>query len=255
MTLALDRLSVRYGSRGALEPTSLVFRRGEFVGLIGPNGAGKTSLLKALAGLVDSEGGATWDGLSISSMPRQTRARTVAYLEQSPAAHWPLTIRDIVALGRLPHREFGETETISDIAAVDSALECTETTSFADRPITELSGGEQARVHLARALCVEASVLLVDEPIALLDPYHQLQIMSVLDDYARSGRLVIAVLHDLTLAARRCNRAILLHDSRVVLDGPPAEVLTDGTMRAYYHVEPIVSSHEREPIILPWTRL
>jgi iron complex transport system ATP-binding protein len=255
VTLELERLEVRYGDRTALAPTSLALRRGELVGLIGPNGAGKSSLVKAAAGVVRAGGRVSWAGRPLADLRPLERAKLVAYLPQAPAAHWPLAARDLVALGRLPHRAFAERAAPDDDAAVEWALAECGADNLAGRRVDELSGGERARVLLARALAVRAPVLRVVEPIQSLDPYHQLQVMSVLKRYAGPATLVVAVLHDLALAARFCSRVVLLDGGAVVADGSPAAVLTDSVLGRHYRVRPYLAIHDGEPVVVPWRRL
>lgn len=262
MTLAAEQISVRYGERVALQPTSFALVPGELVALIGPNGAGKSTLLKALAGLLPHGGGVTWNGARLADVDARARARIMAYLPQAPVLHWPMLTKDLVALGRLPHRGYGESPTAADDDAVAWAMAETETEAFAERAADRLSSGERARVLLARALAVCAPVLLVDEPIAMLDPYHQLQIMTVLRNYTERAPepggprgLVIAVLHDLALAARFCSRVLLLDGGTVVDDGPPARTLNPSAMRRHYRIEPLITAHDGEPVIVPWRRL
>lgn len=252
MRLGLDAVSVRYGARAAVEPTTVEAEGGAVLGLIGPNGAGKSSLLKAIAGLVPAGGRLDLDGARLDALDERARARTIAYLPQSPAAHWPIRVRELVALGRLPHRTFSRKPAPHDVEAVEWALARTDTAALAARGIDELSGGEHARVQLARALAVRAPVLLVDEPVAALDPYHQLRIMHELGAYAADGHLVLAVLHDLTLAARFCGRLLLMHEGQVVADGEPERVLRGDTLRRYYRVEAILSRHDGQPLVVPW---
>jgi len=254
MTLAVDGLSVRYGARVALAPTSFTLDSGELVALIGPNGAGKSSMLKALAGLMPHSGTVAWRGTTLERLDAQQRARSVAFLPQTPVLHWPMRVRDLVALGRLPHRGYGAAPSVADDEAIEWAMQQSETSSYADRGADELSVGERARVLLARALAVRAPVLLVDEPIAMLDPYHQLQIMTVLRAYARDA-LVIAVLHDLALAARFCSRVLLIDGGAVVDNGRPERALSAAAVRKHYRVEPLITSHDGEPVIVPWRRL
>lgn len=254
MTLRVDALSVGYAGRSALEPTSLTLGGGELVGLIGPNGAGKSSLLKAITGLTPAGGRRHWNGTPLDAMDERRRARTVAYLPQAPAAHWPMRVRDLVALGRLPHRAFGQRSSAADTDAVEMAMRQAEIVPLADRPVDELSGGESARVHLARALAVKAPVLLTDEPVARLDPYHQLQIMSVLGQYAAKNALVVAVLHDLTLAARFCSRLLLMYEGRIVEDGMPEAVLRADALKRYYRIDPYLGRHDGKPLVVPWKR-
>jgi iron complex transport system ATP-binding protein len=259
VTLRIERLAVRYGARLAVTPTSFTMARGELVALVGPNGAGKTSLLKAIAGLFPRAGGATWDGRDFATLDARERARTVAYLPQSAAVHWPLKARDLVGLGRLPHRAVGQAETSADREAIDAAMRSTEVVEFGERAVDELSAGERSRVLLARALAVRAPALLVDEPIAALDPYHQLQIMAVLQSYARPPAavpaLVVAVLHDVELAARFCSRVLLMHEGSVVADGTAADVLNAEALRRYYRVTAYVGDYEGERLIVPWRRV
>jgi len=267
LTLQIRDLAVRYGARLAVQPISCTLRVGEFVAFVGPNGAGKTSLLKAIAELLPHDGRAEWNGKDLRTLEPHARAQTIAYLPQAPALHWPMLARDLVALGRLPHRAYGAAPTGADRAATAWALEQTETAELADRNVDQLSIGERARVLLARALAVRAPVLLVDEPIAMLDPYHQLQVMTVLRDYASGsvnadgttgserGALVIAVLHDLALAVRFCSRVLLLDDGVVVDDDRPELALKATALARHYRVEPFVTTHEGEPLIVPWRRL
>jgi iron complex transport system ATP-binding protein len=256
VTLGCRDLEVRYGEHVALRPTTLDLGRGEFVALVGPNGAGKSSLLKALAGLAAHAGTVSWHGAPLASLAERERARSIAYLPQAPTFHWPLLVRELVALGRLPHRSYGSAPSSADEAAVDWALQQTATAEFSARTVDHLSVGERARVLLARALAVRAPVLLVDEPTAMLDPLHQLEIMAMLRDYAHGKgtehALVVAVLHDLTLAARFCNRVLLLDAGAIVADGVPTAALTADAVRRHYGVEPLIGQHEGEPLIVPW---
>jgi iron complex transport system ATP-binding protein len=260
MTLEAIDIDVHYEARAAVRATTLAVPTGQLVALVGPNGAGKSTLLRALAGLVTHGGTVTWRGAALARLDARSRARTVAYLPQDPPVHWPLAARELVALGRLPHRAYGANESVADAAAVTAAMGQTDTLEFAARSVSRLSVGERARVLLARALAVEAPVLLADEPIAMLDPYHQLDVMSTLRAYAAgdagSGpRLVVAVLHDLGLAARFCDRVLLMDAGAIVADGPPETALSSEAIRAHYRVEPFITRHEGEPLIVPWHSL
>jgi iron complex transport system ATP-binding protein len=258
MTLAAVAVAVSYEARSAVRPTTIALEAGRVVALVGPNGAGKSTLLRALAGLVAHAGTVSFRGTELTRLDGRSRARTVAYLPQDPPVHWPLAAREVVALGRLPHRAYGAEWSAADDDAIVGAMRQTDTLKFAARSVQQLSVGERARVLLARALAVEAPVLLVDEPIAMLDPYHQLDVMSTLRDYAAGGaepRLVVAVLHDLSLAARFCDRVLLMHDGAVVGDGPPQRTLNAAAIRAHYRVEPYIAHHDGEPLIVPWRSL
>ena len=261
MTLAAIDVEVRYEALAAVRAATVTLEPGALVALVGPNGAGKSTLLRALAGLVEHRGTVAWRGTPLARLDARSRARTIAYLPQDPPVHWPLAARELVALGRLPHRAYADKENSADAAAVAAAMRRTDTVSFAARSVSRLSAGERARVLLARALAVEAPVLLVDEPVAMLDPYHQLDVMSTLRDYAtgegdgREPRLVVAVLHDLGLAARFCDRALLMDGGAIVADGPADSTLGAAAIRAHYRVEPFIARHDGEPLIVPWRAL
>lgn len=253
MTLVLDAVTIDFGAHFTLRPLSTEFSAADFVGLIGPNGAGKSTLLRAMAALIELSGGEVRiDGRELGHLSQAERARKVAYLAQSTPASWPISVGELIALGRLPHR--GSVSTDDDERAVRDTIACTAMHELVHRPITELSGGEYARAQLARALCVEAPILLADEPIAQLDPFHQLQIMDLLREHAHDGHLVVAVLHDLALAARYCDRLLLLDSGRLVADGPPDAVLTDDRLRTVYQIDAIIERRDGQPLIVPWRR-
>jgi len=246
----LDKVSVTLGGRRVVEAVSADLGGG-VIGLIGPNGAGKSTLVRAVAGLIPAEGAILIDGASIASMPLRDRARRIAYLPQGQSVHWPLTVARLVALGRLPHLAPFARPGVGDAQAIESALERTALLSLRDRPVDELSGGERARVLLARALAVEAPLLLADEPLAALDPAHQIEVMALLRAEAARGATVIAVLHDLTLAARWCDRLLLIDQGRLVADGKPADVLTANRIGAVYGVSAYIGEAQGEPLIVP----
>ena len=252
MRIVARGLVVRFGERAALAGLDCDFVSGEMVGLIGPNGAGKTTLLRVLAGLQRTDSGeARYDGRSAGELGRAALARRVAYLAQSGLSHWPLRVDHVVALGRLPHRRPFSPPSAADRAAVEAALAAAEVEGLRARPIGTLSGGERARALLARALAVEADMLLADEPVAALDPLHQLRAMALLRAVARKGAGVVAVLHDLTLATRFCDRLIVLAEGRVVADGPPS-ALTDAVLAEAYGVTALRGEHDGEPFVVPW---
>jgi len=237
--LVVEGLGADLGGRPVLRDVGFTAGAGAFIGLIGPNGAGKTTLVRAICQLTPlCAGEVRWDGRSISQMEARARATTLAYLPQGQTIHWPLTVRRLVELGRLPRLGPLSRMGPSDAAAVDEAMAAADVTALAERETPSLSGGERARVLLARALAVGAPVLLVDEPTASLDPYHVLEIMRLLRRVAEQGGLVIAVMHELGLVSRFCDRAILLSSGRVVADGTPRAVLSPERLRDVYRVEP-----------------
>jgi len=246
----LDAVSVALGGSRVVDAVSADLAGG-VIGLIGPNGAGKSTLVRAIAGLIPAKGSILIDGRRVATMPLRDRARHIAYLPQGQAVHWPLTVERLVALGRLPHlAPFARPGSI-DAEAIELALGRTELRGLRDRPVDELSGGERARVLLARALAVEAPVLLADEPLAALDPAHQIDVMALLRGEAARGATVIAVLHDLTLAARWCDRLLLIDKGRLIADGKPAAVLTADRIGSVYKVSAFIGEAAGEPLIVP----
>jgi iron complex transport system ATP-binding protein len=210
---------------------------GRLIVAVGPNGAGKTTLLRALAGLVSpAKGDVTLNGTPVASLRAAERARSIAYLPQAGTVGWPLAVESIVALGRLPHGERPDALSAAGHHAVAAAIAAVGLKGFDGRPVTELSGGERARALLARALATEAPVLLVDEPVAALDPRHQLIVLDVLRAQTRAGAIVLAVMHDLALAARFADEVILLTDGKVQSRGVPAAVLTEERLAACFGI-------------------
>jgi iron complex transport system ATP-binding protein len=225
--LVANDLHVRLGDRKVLDGVSLDLRPGELVGLLGPNASGKTTLLRSLANLIEPvRGEVLLDDEPIAGLTPRKRARRLAYLEQGASSEWPLPVARLVALGRAPHLGAWGRPTTEDEAVVTNVMERCDVVHLAERSSTALSGGERARVMLARALATSAPVLLADEPVSHLDPYHQLRIMAVIRNHADEGGSAIAALHDLTLATRFCDRIILLLDGKIAAEGPPAEILT-----------------------------
>ena len=235
MILQTDTLSLTLQGNRLLHDITLDVRPGEVLGVIGPNGAGKSTLLRVMAGLLRPETGRVLlDGQDLFSMPPEQRGRHLAYLPQDAPPAIGMSVRDVVTLGRLPHRRTASAK--QDIAAVQQALEAVGMRAFADRSCASLSGGERARVLLARALAVEAPVLLADEPVAALDPAQALTVMELFNRYAAQGQAVAVVLHDLALAARFCTRIAILSEGALVSIGTPSDVLTDALFAEVYGV-------------------
>ncbi len=255
MNLSAQHISVAMGGADILKDVSLNLGAGELVGLIGPNGAGKSTLMKAMLGLRSrSAGDVSVDGRALVAMDAHERARTIAYLPQDRRVEWRLAAYDVVMLGRYPHRPGFGGPAPTDHAAVQRALEAVDASALSDRVVADLSGGERSRVLLARALAVEAPLLLADEPTAALDPYHQLHVMEILRERARAGAGVLVVLHDLTLAARFTDRLVLLDHGRVVADDAPMRVLTPERLAQIYGVIAQTGEFEGLPFVTPWTR-
>lgn len=256
VTIRSRDLVVRLGRHVALSSVSALLEPGQLVGIIGPNGAGKSTLIRALLGLVRPESGDVWiDDSPIAGLSRKDIARRVAYLPQGQTLHWPLLVERLVALGRMPH--LGPLSRLSeqDEAIVDAALSRADVLHLKGRIATELSGGERARVLLARALAVGAPALIADEPLAALDPGHQIDVMDLLKAEARAGSLVVTVLHDLGMAARYCDRLLLMDKGRLVADGKPMEVLTEQSLAEVYGISACIEADGAWPLILPTGRI
>ena len=254
--LTAQGLNVELAGRLVLNDISLSLSSGHLVALVGPNGAGKTTLLRALAGLLPSDGAIHVGGEPLSSLSLRDRARRFAYLPQGHIVHWPLPARDIVALGRYPH---GATDparmSAKDSEAVLRAMRATDVLEFADRRVTELSGGERSRVALARVLAVEAPVILADEPTASLDPRYQLDVMKSLRAAADQGVLVIVVTHDLGLAARFADHVLVLSEGRLVAQGTPAAALSEQVMADVFRISAYRAEFEQAAVIVPWAEI
>ncbi len=252
MKIEARSLRVRLKARDVLHGLDAVALPGQLTAIIGPNGAGKTTLLKAFAGLLAPSGGsALLDGRPTAGWEPQALARAVAYLPQERIVHWALTVRAVVALGRLPYRPLGAGESAADASAVDTALAAMDAGHLAPRPVLELSGGERARVLVARALAQEPRALLADEPAAGLDPAHQLSLFRHLSALAASGRTVVVALHDLSLAARFCHSVILVHGGRAIAAGAPSDVLTPEHLATAYGITARYHTIDGVPVVLP----
>ena len=243
---------------GTRIPAGIDFRvgGGEVVGLIGPNGAGKTTLLRILAGLLRPVAGSVrLDGRPTTDIDRRAHARMVGYLPQGGEAHWAVTVETLVTLGRSPHIGLWRAPSEMDRVAVARAMDICDVGRFADRPMPSLSGGERARAFLARVLAGEPKIILADEPVAGLDPAHQLDVMETLRDRARAGTAVAVVMHDLSLAARFCNRLVMISNGLVAADGPPATVLSTENLARYYGISAHQGLIDGLPYVLPIDRV
>lgn len=253
--IRLSGLSVCLAGRQVLSDLDLGFSGSGLVGVIGPNGAGKSTLARAILALVKPSAGAVLlDGVSTAAIPRDRLARSLSWLPQGQTLHWPLTVERLVGLGRLPHLTPVSRIGTADREAIARAMQRTDVSDLAARPATELSGGERARVLLARALAVEAPVLIADEPLAALDPGHQFEVMELLRREADDGRLVLAILHDLGMAARYCDRLVLLNGGELVADGRPLDVLDEKRLAEVYGIRARIDRSGPQPLVIPLSR-
>nr|WP_262694062.1 ABC transporter ATP-binding protein [Kordiimonas aquimaris] len=250
--LSVSGLSLSIDQKQILDDVSVTIKPGECVGLIGPNGAGKTTLLRALLGLVlPDSGDVIVNGQCLAAMTIKERSRYFGYLAQGALAHWPMTVRSIVELGRMPHRHPWRDLSPQDKTIVDTAMERTGISEFASRLVTSLSGGERARVMLARAISVGAPFLLADEPAASLDPHYQLQMTSLLKQQVSDHCGVVVVMHDLNLAQQFCDRLIVIDAGRIVADGKPDDVLSDGLLQSVFRVGSVRWSEGGTSYVVP----
>ncbi|HUD30131.1 MAG TPA: ABC transporter ATP-binding protein [Novosphingobium sp.] len=255
VTIAMRNLSADLGRRAVLTGISATLRPGTLTGVIGPNGAGKSTLVRAMLGLVPTlQGSVTIDGRDLKALDPRDLARTIAYLPQGQTLHWPLSVERVVALGRLPHLAPMSRIGPDDREAVREAMARADVGHLSGRIVTELSGGERARVMLARALAVGARGIVADEPLASLDPGHQIDVMELLAREAGNGALVLTVLHDLTMAARYCHRLLLIDRGVLVAEGTPREVLSAERLRTVYGVTGHIDMGGATPMVVPLAR-
>ena len=241
--MRVEDMAVELRARPVLRGVSLEIAAGECVALIGPNGAGKSTLIRAALGLLPFRGHS-----SLAALSPEARRRQVAFLPQNREIAWPVSVETIVGLGRSGSAP-------EDLRAVEAAMARTEITALRGRRADRLSGGEQARVLLARALAMETPLLLADEPVAGLDPAHQLAAMENFASLAAEGRGVLISMHDLGLAARWCSRAVLLDQGVIRADGPPREVLSADNLAAIYNVEAHIADGPLGMVLQPIARL
>jgi iron complex transport system ATP-binding protein len=248
-SLSLHALSVRLGGRDLLQSLDAAFAPGEVACILGANGAGKSTLLACLTGLrTPTAGEARLDGKPLLRIAASARARRIGFLPQTPEIAWPLHVESLVALGRIPYGSSGDSPL--DRAAVARAMAATATEPLLGRRVDTLSGGERARVLIARALAGEPDWLLADEPFAGLDPGHQLDACVLFRRLAHEhGCGVLLTLHDLSLALRLADRVLVLAEGRIIADGPPQSALSPEVLRQAYGVEARLAVGEHGPML------
>ena len=250
--LRLSRLNVAFGKRAILHDIALSVRAGR----VRRHRRAERRRQDDTAPRRRRPGAGAWrlivGGEDVRRVSLAERARRVAYLPQGQEFYWPLAVSDVVGLGRLPLGR-GASLSAADREAVAAAMAATGVTDYAERPVTTLSGGERARVAIARVLATEAPVILADEPTAALDPRYQLIVLDILRKRAAAGGAVLAALHDIGLAARRATRVIVLDGGRIVADGPPRQVLTKQRLAATFGVNAQIVELLDAPVVIPWS--
>ncbi|QGV82032.1 ABC transporter ATP-binding protein [Streptomyces ficellus] len=241
--LVIEGVTLSAGARRLVRDVSLTARPGEVIGLVGPNGSGKSSLLRAVYRVLRPDTGQVRvDGADAWALPPRRLARTLAAVVQETGADFDLTVREVVAMGRTPHKRLLDGDTAKDARLISRALEAVDAAGLADRAFDRLSGGERQRVLIARALSQQPSLLVLDEPTNHLDVRHQLEVLGHLRALPAT---VLVALHDLNLAAYYCDRLYVLRDGAVTASGPPGEVLTPLLLAEVYGVAAEVSVHPR----------
>lgn len=254
--LVTEDVHISLGSVEVVHGVTARVAPGDLVAVIGANGAGKSTLLRTMAGLaVPSRGRVLLDGAAIQTFDARAIARRIAYLPQERIVHWPLDAASVVALGRLPHRSFAAAESEDDREAVRLAMYRMDVAQFSQRPIATLSGGERARVLVARALAQGAQYLIADEPTAGLDPAHALAMFEEFRRLCADGRAVVVALHDLSLAARFASSVVIMRRGVCIASGPPAQELSNATLGAAFGIDAAIANVDGIPVIVPRTPL
>jgi len=243
--LSVDSVSFRYGEQWVLRGIGFEVEKGDFLGVIGPNGSGKTTLLRVIDGILKpQEGEVRLEGTEIGKLRREALARCVAVVPQYSALAFPFSVEEVVLMGRSPHLGRWRFEADRDYRITREAMEMTDTLALAARDMDSLSGGERQRVLIARALAQEPRLMLLDEPTAFLDIRHQVDFFDRIRSLNRDkGLTVIAVTHDINLAAHYCDRIILLKDGRIEAAGPVEDVITEEHIRKAYETKILVDRH------------
>ena len=250
-------LTLAYEERVVAEALSVTIPDGSLTIIVGPNACGKSTLLRALARLLTPRAGTVFlDGESISSVGTKEVARRLGFLPQAPIAPEGVTVTDLVARGRYPHQRVLRQWSLEDEAAVKAAMVSTGVADLADRQLDELSGGQRQRVWIAMALAQETSILLLDEPTTFLDISHQIEVLDLCRDLQQSGRTIVAVLHDLNLAARYATRLIAIRDGRIIAEGSPSAVVTADVVEHIFDLpcRVIMDPETGAPLVIPAAR-
>ncbi len=255
VAVSIENLQVFLGNREIISGLNLTVQQGKFYSIIGPNGAGKTTLLRTIAGgLQPSQGRILIEGQDLAGLTNKERARKIAYVMQDTAIDFEFSVLDYVLMGRYPYLRVLQNEGTADLASARKAMEITNTWDLREQNINEISGGERQRVVVARALAQETPIVLLDEPVSQLDLYHQLELLDTLREMVtRYGATVVAVLHDLNLAAQYSDYLVLLNKGKIIKEGSPAEIITNEVLAPVYNLEVQVAQNPAtgRPYIIP----
>ena len=238
--ICLENLSFALGGKEILSEISLEIKKGDFVGLIGPNGAGKTTLLKSINGLRKAQGKIFLLGKNTKGMKEKVLAKQIALMKQDLELNFPFTAREVVLMGRYPHLDWTKQESRRDREITEKFMEYTGTLPLAEKRITQVSGGERQRVMFAKVLTQETPIILLDEPTSNLDLAYQEQLFSYGQEFCRQGGTIVAAIHDLKVAAKYCQKLVLLKKGKIIAQGSPAEVLTSQNLQEAYGVAALV---------------
>ncbi|WP_223864859.1 ABC transporter ATP-binding protein [Streptomyces sp. 5-10] len=255
--LTARELTLAYEDRTVVDGLDLEIPDGEVTVIVGPNACGKSTLLRALGRLLRPRGGAVLlDGTDLARIPTKKIAQSVGLLPQSPVAPEAITVADLVSRGRQPHQRWWQQWSEEDEGAVTDAMERTDVTALADRPVDELSGGQRQRVWIAMALAQETDLLLLDEPTTYLDISHQVEVLDLVRQLNHErGRTVVAVLHDLNQAARYADHLIAMKDGRIVARGRPGDIVTADLVHEVFGLDSVVVPDPvtGSPLVVPGT--
>ncbi len=250
LALQTQALHVQLGGRAVLQSVSLDIPAGQWTCVVGPNGAGKSTLLKALAGLLPAQGRIAWQGVELASIDRRTRARQLSWLGQGEVAMLDLRVRDVVMLGRLPHQDWLAAPSRTDHSMVQAALEATQAWAWRERTLGELSGGERQRVLLARAMAGNAPLMLMDEPLANLDPPHQVDWLEQVQCLRAQGTTVVSVLHEIGMALH-ADHVVVMQAGRVLLAGAASDAHTHRAIESVFDNRIRILPLDGQWVVLP----
>ncbi|WP_108791852.1 ATP-binding cassette domain-containing protein [Erythrobacter sp. Alg231-14] len=243
--LRVDDLSINRGGATVLQDINAALSPGQITAIVGPNGAGKSSLLMALAGLIEPQAGSVvLDDAPVAALSHDARAKAIGFLPQGADIAWDVSVEALVALGRMPHRDG---HTTSGRGAVNAAIEALDLNTLRDRPVGQLSGGETARVLLARVLAGQPQWILADEPLAALDLAHQIHLIGYLRQCADTGTGVVIVVHDLAMAMNHADRVIVLDAGALAADGSPIDALSPTNIDRVWGIKTTWLNHENNP--------